>query len=120
MCDNDQNVTHRPWTGNSKTKERLMKYLINGTLRPDKSREEFLARIQYEPGSAEAWDLVRTGRITERGFKIGQRLGFICVVEAESEDAALAVIATIPLLQEDWFTVEVDPISPFRSDLRER
>ena len=97
-----------------------MKYLINGTLRPDKSREALLARIQHEPGSAVTWDLVRTGMIKEHGFKIGQRLGFIFVVEAESEDAALAVITTIPLLQEDWFHVEVDPISPFRSDLRER
>ena len=97
-----------------------MTYLIHGTLRPDRSREAFLARIQDEPASAEAWDLVRTGRITERGFKIGQRLGFICVVEAESEDTALAAITTIPVLQEDWFIIEVDPISPFRSDLRER
>jgi hypothetical protein len=97
-----------------------MKYLITGTLRPDKSREELLARIQHEPGSADTWDLVRSSRVTEYGFKIGPRLGFIFVVEAASEDAARAIIAAVPLLQEDWFTVEVDPITPFRADLRPR
>jgi hypothetical protein len=100
-------------------KERLMTDLIHGTLRPDRSREAFLARIQGEPGSAEAWDLVRTGRVMDRACKIGQRPGFICVVEAESEDTALAVITTIPLLQEDWLIVGVDPISPIRSDVFE-
>jgi hypothetical protein len=95
-----------------------MRYLINGTLRPEKPREEFLARIRHASVSPEAWELVRTGIITEHGFKTGQRLGIVLVVEADSEAAALAAIANIPILREDWFDVEVDPISRFLSDMR--
>src|SRR5262245_59506803 len=96
-----------------------MKYLINGTLRPDKPRTDLLARLRNAPLSEEGWELVRTRVITEHGFKTGQPPGFIFVVAADSEAAAQAAIARIPILREDWFDIEVDPISPFRSDIHE-
>ena len=95
-----------------------MKYLVNGTLRPTKTREELVAAIGNRSLSREAWELVRKGVITEDGFKIGQRPGFIFVVNADSEEAVRTEISKIPLLQEGWFDIEIDPISPFISDIR--
>jgi hypothetical protein len=96
----------------------MMKYLINGTLRPEKNHEEFHARTKNEPVSDVAWELVRKGVITEHGFKIGQRPGFFLIMEGESEEAVLAAILNISILREGWFEIEVDPISPFLSDAR--
>jgi len=50
-----------------------MKYLVNGTLSPEKSREALLAEMAGRTLSDEAWELVRTGVISERGYKIGAR-----------------------------------------------
>lgn len=95
-----------------------MKYLINGTLRPERTRADLLAKIENEPLDDEAWELVRKGVITEHGFKIGQRPGFFLIMEGDSEAAVQAAVANIPVLREGWFDIEVDPISPFRSDIR--
>jgi len=56
--------------------------------------------------------------VTEHGFKIGQRPGFIFVIEGDSEEAVRATISNIPVVQGGWFDIEVDPLSPFLSDLR--
>ena len=96
----------------------MMKYLINGTLRPEKTHADFLAAMQHEPLSDEAWELVRKGVITEHGFKIGQRPGFFLNMEAASAEAVQVALAKIPILQEGWCDIEVDPISPFRGDVR--
>jgi hypothetical protein len=96
----------------------LMKYLVNGTLRPEKTRADFLATMHHEPLSDEAWELVRKGVITEHGFKIGQRPGFFLIMEGTSAEAVQAALAKIPILQEGWCDIEVDPISPFISDIR--
>jgi|SRR5215510_1321712 len=95
-----------------------MKYLINGTLRPGKTREELIERLGDKPISDEAWELVRTGVVTDHGYKTGRRPGFIFVVEGDSEEAVRALISKVPIVQEGWFEVEVDPVSPFLSDLR--
>ena len=99
-------------------REGSMKYLINGTLRPERTREELVEKIEGKLISDEAWDLVRTGVVTEHGFKIGQRPGFIFVIEGDSEEAVRATISNIPVAQGGWFDIEVDPLSPFLSDLR--
>ena len=95
-----------------------MKYLVNGTLHPEKTREELLGEIGDRGLSDEAWDLIRQGVITEHGYKIGRRFGFILIVRADSEEAAQGAISKIPLLQKGWFTIEIDPISPFVSDIQ--
>jgi hypothetical protein len=94
-----------------------MKYLINGTLRPERSREEFVAKIRRDPLSREAWELIRKGVITEHGFKTGLRPGFILVMDESSPEAALAGISNAPLVREGWFEIEVDPVSAFASDI---
>jgi hypothetical protein len=76
-----------------------VKYLINGTLRPEKSRADFLARISDNRLSDEAWELVRNGMITAHGFKVGQRAGFILIMEGDSEEAVQAVISRIPICE---------------------
>ena len=95
-----------------------MKYLINGTLKPGKSREELVEKVRGKPISDEAWEFVRTGAVTEHGFKTGRRPGFVFVMEGDSEDAVLAAISVVPFVKEGWFEVEVDPVSPFLSDMR--
>ena len=95
-----------------------MKYLISGSLRPERNREEFVARIRRDPLSHEAWELIRKGVITEHGFKTGPRPGFILVMDESSPEAALARIADAPLVREGWFDIEVDPVSAFASDIR--
>ncbi len=95
-----------------------MKYLINGKLRPERAREEFVARIKANPLSREAWELVRKGVITEHGFKIGSRPGFVLVIDGDSESAVHSAISQFPLVREGWFDVEIDPVSPFVSDIR--
>jgi hypothetical protein len=95
-----------------------VKYLINGTLRPEKSRADFRATISDNRLSDEAWELVRKGMVTAHGFKIGQRAGFILIMEGDSEEAVQAAISRIPILRDGWFDIEVDPMSPFLSDIR--
>jgi hypothetical protein len=56
--------------------------------------------------------------ITAHGFKIGQRAGFILIMEGDSEEAVQAAISRIPILRDGWFDIEVDPMSPFLSDIR--
>jgi hypothetical protein len=96
----------------------IMKYLVNGTLRVTESREDFLARVKNRPLSDHAWELIRTGVITEHGFKTGQRPGFVFVIEGDSEDAVRSLIAPFPLVREGWFDIDVDPVSPFLSSLQ--
>jgi muconolactone delta-isomerase len=98
--------------------EGAMKYLVNGTLHPGKSREDLVAHVKDRSISDEAWDLVRKGVITEHGYKIGQRPGFVLVIEGDSEEAVHSTVAGLPFLRDGWFDIEVDPISRFFSDLR--
>jgi hypothetical protein len=75
-------------------------------------------RSKLDPISDEAWELVRKGVITEHGFKIGRRPGFILIMEGDTEEAVRATIKNFPLAGESWFEIEVDPMSPFFSDIR--
>jgi hypothetical protein len=95
-----------------------MKFLVSGTLRPEKPREEFVAGVRHDPLSHQVWGLVQKGVITEHGFKTGVRPGFILVIECDSGDGAFAAISNAPLVREGWFDIEVDPVSPFASDIR--
>jgi hypothetical protein len=65
-----------------------MKFLVGGALRPEKPREEFVARVRHNPLSHQVWELVQKGVITEHGFKTGARSGLILVIECDSGDRA--------------------------------
>ena len=75
-----------------------MKFVVNGTLHPGKSREDLIAHAKDRSISDEAWDLVRTGVITEHGYKIGQRPGFFLVIEGDSEEAVHSTVSALPFL----------------------
>jgi hypothetical protein len=94
-----------------------MKYFVNGTLRPTRSREDLLARVKNKPLSRAASELIQNGVITEHGYKTGERPGFVFVMEGSSEAAVRSTIALFPLVQDGWFDIEVDPLSPFLSEL---
>ena len=57
-----------------------MKYLVNGTLRPTRTREELLERLKKKSLSRAAWTLIEKGVITEHGYKTGERPGFVFVM----------------------------------------
>ena len=90
--------------------------LVSIALQPGKTRQDLLDRVKGRSLSPEAWKLVREGTITEHGYKIGQRLGFVFVIESESEEAVKAAISNWPLVRDGWFKIEIDPMSPFTSD----
>jgi hypothetical protein len=94
-----------------------MKYFVNGTLRPTRSREDLLTRVKNKPLSRAASELIQNGVITEHGYKTGERPGFVFVMEGSSEAAVRSTIALFPLVQDGWFDIEVDPLSPFLSEL---
>src|SRR5262245_52583149 len=93
-----------------------MKYLVNGTLSSGKSRDDLLAQVGRTL-SDEAWELVRKGVITEHGYKIGSRPGFVLVVEGDSEEGVRSKLSRLPIVRDGWFTIEIDPFSPFLSNV---
>ena len=95
-----------------------MKYLVNGTLRPTRTREELLARMKNKTLSRTVWTLIEKGVITEHGYKTGDRPGFVFVMEGSSEAAVRSTIALFPMVQDGWFDIEVDPVTPFLSEVR--
>ncbi len=95
-----------------------MKYLVNGTLRPTRTREELLERLKKKSLSRAAWTLIEKGVITEHGYKTGERPGFVFVMEGSSEAAVRSTIALFPLVQDEWFDIEVDPVTPFLTEMR--
>lgn len=95
-----------------------MKYLVNGTLRPPRTREELLERVGKKSLSRAAWTLIEKGVITEHGYKTGERPGFVFVMEGSSEAAVRSAIALFPLVQDGWFDIEVDPVTPFLTEMR--
>jgi hypothetical protein len=76
-----------------------MKFLVSGTLRPEKPREEFVARVRHNPLSHQVWELVQKGVITEHGFKTGAHPGFILVIECDSGDVPSRRSRTLPLYE---------------------
>ncbi len=95
-----------------------MKYLVNGTLRSDRTREELLERVKKKSLSRTAWTLIEKGVITEHGYKTGDRPGFVFVMEGSSEAAVRSTIALFPLVQDGWFDIEIDPLTPVLTELR--
>jgi len=75
-----------------------MKYLINelsGQKEPVRSSSKRSRQAHLRRGLGPC----RTGVVTEHGFKIGQRPGFIFVIEGDSEEAVRATISNIPVAQ---------------------
>jgi len=94
-----------------------MKYLVNRTLSPAKSRVDLVAHMADRTRSDEAWELIRKGVLTEHGYKIGSRPGFVLVTGGDSEDALHSTLSRLPFLRDGWFKVEID-VTPFLSDVR--
>ena len=42
----------------------------------------------------------------------------ILVKEGDSEDAVHSPLSRLPFLRDGWFKVEIDPVTPFLSDVR--
>lgn len=86
-----------------------MRFLVNLSLHPNKSREAFIQ--QHRELSDEAWELMRQGVLRDGMFKLGDRPGFAALCDAESADEVHAVLHTVPAVQEGWFEIEIAPLS---------
>ena len=87
-----------------------MKYLVNCCLRPDKSRDEFIALIKNGPAD-ESWALVQKRVVVEFAFKVGKVPGIFLLLECDSEDDARNHIENLPSVRDGWVDYQIDPIS---------
>ena len=87
-----------------------MKYMVNCSLRPDKSRDAFMALVK-EGVSKESWELVRKQVVVEFAFKVGKVPGFFLLMECPSEIEVRGYIETLPSVHDGWVDYEIDPIS---------
>lgn len=94
-------------------REASMKFLVNGTLRSNRSRAELLSPVRTRLLSDAAAALVRDGVVSEHGFKTGERPGFVLIMESDSEKAVRSTVTFFPLVQDGWFDLEIDPVTPF-------
>ncbi|HEU4438170.1 MAG TPA: hypothetical protein VFT36_02920 [Methylomirabilota bacterium] len=95
-----------------------MKFLVNGTLRPSRSRDELLSPLRTRLLWDATSNLVRKGIVSEHGLKTGDRPGFVLIMEGDSEKAVRSAVTFFPLVQDGWFDLEIDPVTPFPSDGR--
>ncbi len=87
-----------------------MKYMVNCGLRPDKSRDGFIALIKGGPAD-ESWELIRKRVVVEHAFKVGTVPGFYMLMECESEDEVRSHIGRMPSIRDGWVDYQIDPIN---------
>jgi hypothetical protein len=87
-----------------------MKYMVNCSLRPDKSRDAFKAAIKEGPGH-ESWELFQKRVVVEFAFKVGKVPGILLLMECDSEDEARSHIEKLPVVRDGWVDYQIDPIS---------
>ena len=87
-----------------------MKYMVNCSLRPEKSREAFAALIKEGP-AYESWELVQKRVVVEFAFKVGKVPGIFMLMECQSEDEARSHIERMPSVRDGWVDYQIDPIS---------
>ena len=86
-----------------------MKYMINCSLRPEKSREAFIAFAKNGPAE-ESWELIRKRVVLEFGFKVGKVPDILLLMECESEDEVRSHLEKLPSVRDGWVDYQVDPI----------
>lgn len=87
-----------------------MKYMVNCSLRPDKSRDAFMALIKEGPAN-ESWELIQKRVVVEFAFKVGKVPGIFLLIECESEGEARRHIEKLPSVRDGWVDYQIDPIS---------
>jgi hypothetical protein len=87
-----------------------MKYMVNCSLRPDKSRDGFIAFTKQGPADA-SWELVQKRVVLEFAFKVGKVPGVFLLMECASEDEARNHIEKLPVVHDGWVDYQIDPIS---------
>jgi hypothetical protein len=87
-----------------------MKWMVNCSLRRDKSRDAFIAFAKKGPAE-ESWELVRKRVVHEFGFKVGKVPGILLLMECESEDEVRSHLEKLPSVRDGWVDYQIDPIS---------
>lgn len=87
-----------------------MKYMVNCSLRPEKSREAFAALINDGPAH-ESWELLQKHVVVEFAFKVGNVPGFVMLMECHSEEETRSYIEVMPAVRDGWVDYQIDPIS---------
>lgn len=86
-----------------------MRFLVNLSLHPDKSRDAFVQAHRHM--SDEAWELIRKGILQDGMFKVGERPGFAALCDAASAEQVRTVLDTVPAVRDGWFEIEIAPLS---------
>jgi hypothetical protein len=76
-----------------------MKYMVNCSSHPDKSRDAFMALIKEGPAN-ESWGLIQKRVVVEFAFKVGKVPGILLLMECESEDEARSHIEQLPSVRD--------------------
>ena len=87
-----------------------MKYLVNCSLRPDKSRDAFMAVIKEGPAK-ESLALIEKRVLVEFAFKVGKVPGIFLLIDCASEEEARCHIEELPSVRDGWVEYQIDPIS---------
>jgi hypothetical protein len=87
-----------------------MKFMVNCSLRPEKSRDAFKAFVKNGPAQ-ESWELVQKHVVIEFAFKVGKVPGVLLLMECESEDQVRSHIEKLPAIRDGWLDYQIDPVS---------
>jgi hypothetical protein len=87
-----------------------MKFMVNCSLRPDKTRDAFKDFIKDGPAH-ESWELVQKHIVVEFAFKVGKVPGIFLLMECESEEQVRSHIEKMPSIRDGWLDYQIDPIS---------
>jgi hypothetical protein len=87
-----------------------MKFMVNCSLRPDKTRDAFKEFIKDGPAH-ESWELVQKHIVVEFAFKVGKVPGIFLLVECESEEQVRSHIEKMRSIRDGWLDYQIDPIS---------
>ena len=90
----------------------MVRFLANSQPAEGISREQLLGFFADHQIDASTWDLVRHRIVTENLFKVGARPGVVLFLEADSLEAAAAIVNALPIVEAGLLTFEIDPVSP--------
>jgi hypothetical protein len=82
---------------------------------PGVTRDQVVAKFKSSAMSDEAWDLIKTGVISNLIWKIGERPGVAFTVTADSEQEVRAELGKSEVVKSGVLEFDVEPASPFRN-----
>ncbi len=86
--------------------------LVNGTLAPGISRDEYIDWVHDRKVSPDAWALVQRRILLEPMFKVGESVGLVAFMDCDTEDEALALVNELPVVSDGILEFTAEKVSP--------